>query len=221
MNEATSLPFSLQTYYAQRAPEYDAVYAKPERQADLRAIEQWLPHRLAQKDVLEIACGTAYWTQFIAAQARSVLGLDAVEDTLDIARQRVHAPHVRFLTADAYALPSLADSFNAAFAGFWFSHVPKQKRTAFLKNLHEALAPGATVVLLDNLYVAGSNIPISDSDENGNTFQIRTLHDGTAHRIIKNFLTEDELHGLIDGSGQDASFTTWDYFWAFEYRVAQ
>ena len=34
---------ALQTYYARRAAEYERVYAKPERQADLRAIEEWLP----------------------------------------------------------------------------------------------------------------------------------------------------------------------------------
>ena len=36
---------AMQGYYAARAPEYDRVYLKPERQADLRAIEAWLPAR--------------------------------------------------------------------------------------------------------------------------------------------------------------------------------
>ena len=50
----------LQSYYAARAGEYDAIYRKPERQADLRAIEQWLPSVLRGRRVLEIACGTGY-----------------------------------------------------------------------------------------------------------------------------------------------------------------
>ena len=37
----------LQSYYRSRAPEYDRVYLKPERQADLRDIERWLPRKLA------------------------------------------------------------------------------------------------------------------------------------------------------------------------------
>ena len=32
----------MQAYYAARAAEYDRIYQKPERQADLRAIEAWL-----------------------------------------------------------------------------------------------------------------------------------------------------------------------------------
>src|SRR5262249_15133483 len=34
---------ALRRYYAERAPTYEAVYAKPERQADLRSMEAWLP----------------------------------------------------------------------------------------------------------------------------------------------------------------------------------
>ena len=62
----------MQAYYAARAPEYDSVYRKPERQADLRAIEQWVPSRFVAARVLEIACGTGYWTQFIAPVALHV-----------------------------------------------------------------------------------------------------------------------------------------------------
>jgi len=50
----------MQDYYAARATEYDKVYAKHERQADLRQIEQWLPSVLAGRSVLEVACGTGY-----------------------------------------------------------------------------------------------------------------------------------------------------------------
>ena len=55
----------MQSYYAARAGEYDAVYEKPERQADLRQIEQWLPSALYGERLLEVACGTGYWTQFL------------------------------------------------------------------------------------------------------------------------------------------------------------
>ena len=67
---------SMRSYYAARAPEYDAIYLKPERQADLRAIEHWLPPVFAGANVLEVACGTGYWTQFLAPVAASVLAVD-------------------------------------------------------------------------------------------------------------------------------------------------
>ena len=62
---------SLQSYYAQRATEYERIYLKPERQAELRALEAWLPSVFAGRRVLEIACGTGWWTPHGAPQPRS------------------------------------------------------------------------------------------------------------------------------------------------------
>ena len=46
-------------YYAQHAVEYERIYQKPERQADLRAIEHWLAEGpFIGRRVLEVACGT-------------------------------------------------------------------------------------------------------------------------------------------------------------------
>ena len=58
----------LQSYYASRAPEYDEVYRKPERQADLRSIERWLPPHFSGVAMLEVACGTGYWTAIPCAR---------------------------------------------------------------------------------------------------------------------------------------------------------
>src|SRR6186997_2665379 len=75
---------TMQSYYAARASEYDRVYLKPERQPDLRQIEQWLPSVLAGATVLEVACGTGYWTRFIAPVASAVVALDSSPETLRI-----------------------------------------------------------------------------------------------------------------------------------------
>src|SRR5258708_38022703 len=100
-------PSALQSYYAVRAPEYDRIYLKPERENDLRAIERWLSNKFAGARILEIACGTGYWTQFIAPAAAHIIALDAAAETLRIAATRVQAK-VEFLVGDAYALsPSL------------------------------------------------------------------------------------------------------------------
>ena len=107
----------LQSYYAARASEYDRVYQKPERQSDLRQIEQWLPAVLSGATVLEVACGTGYWTQFIVPVASAVVALDSSPETLRIAHERVVASNVRFQVGDAYALAQVGRSFSAAFAG--------------------------------------------------------------------------------------------------------
>ena len=56
----------MKTYYRERAPVYDRVYTYPERQKDLRFLEDYIAKQFTGLDVLEIAAGTGYWTQFIA-----------------------------------------------------------------------------------------------------------------------------------------------------------
>ncbi|MBI5580441.1 MAG: methyltransferase domain-containing protein [Deltaproteobacteria bacterium] len=211
----------MQSYYAARAPEYDSVYRKPERQPDLRSIEGWLPPRFTGKTVLEIACGTGYWTRFIASSAARIVAVDSAPETMRIARDRVPEGIVQFVAGDAYALPVQLGEFSAAFAGFFFSHVPKARRPAFLLGLGKLLKPGSKVVLLDNYYVEGSSSPIAGQDSEGNTYQTRVLADGSAHRVLKNFPGEAELRASIAGLGESGTFTRWPYFWAFEYVAAK
>jgi ubiquinone/menaquinone biosynthesis C-methylase UbiE len=210
---------SIEDYYAARAPEYDAVYLKPERQADLHAIEAWLLPRFERSRVLEVACGTGHWTRFIAPVAASVLAFDTAPETLRIAEARVAERNVRFEVGDAYALPASEPKCDAAFAGFWFSHVPRARAREFLAGLGAVLAPGARVVLLDNRFVEGSSSPIDERDGDGNTYQLRRLRDGTAHRVLKNFPTEAELRTLLDGLASQVTYVPWQYFWAVQYET--
>lgn len=210
----------MQRYYAERAPEYDAVYSKPERQADLRQIERWLPGVFQGTNLLEIACGTGYWTQFLGPGCDSVVGVDTAPQTLGVARTRVPLDRVHFVLADAYVLPFRRRQFRAAFAGFWWSHIPRARIRGFLLGLHAVLQPGARVVFLDNRFVARSSTALSERDEDGNTYQVRRLADGSVHRVMKNFPTRTDLteatSGLVDG----LKYHEWQHYWALEYRVA-
>jgi len=211
----------MQDYYAARAPEYDRVYEKPERQADLRAIEAWLPPRFAGKRVLEVACGTGWWTRFIAPVASEVVALDAAPETLAIARARLgDGARVQWIVGDAYDLPRPREPYDAAFAGFWLSHVPVSRRRSFLAGLHAALRDGATVVLLDNRYVEGSSTRVAERDAEGNGYQLRRLDDGTTHRVLKNFPDEAELRAMVSGVAAHVDVVTWPHYWALAYTVA-
>ena len=168
---------ALRRYYAARAREYEAIYAKPERQRDLRRLERDIPARLAGRRVLEIACGTGYWTRLLAQSAAHVVGVDASAQTLEVARAKgLPQDRVEFRLADAYALPDELGLFEGAFAGFWWSHVPRARQAEFLACLDRRLVPGARVTLLDNLYVEGSSTPVAETDPQGNTWQRRRLH---------------------------------------------
>ena len=78
----------LTSYYAARAQEYESIYDKPERQADLATLRALVPDYFVGRDVLEVACGTGYWTQFIARRAATMTATDINAETLAIARTK-------------------------------------------------------------------------------------------------------------------------------------
>ncbi len=209
----------LQAYYAARAPDYDAVYLKAERRDDIAFLSTYLPARFAGRSAFEVACGTGFWTQFIASTARSLVATDATPEPLYYARLRLNASGVVFRQADAYALGEEIGTFEAAFAGLWFSHVPVQARQAFFGSLHSRLLPGARVVLLDNSDVQCRELPIAEQDREGNSYQIRRIKDGSTHRVLKNFPTESELRSLVDSFASTCAYRELENFWLFEYEL--
>jgi SAM-dependent methyltransferase len=207
-------------YYGRRAQEYERIYQKPERQADLAVLHERVPAFFPGSDVLEVACGTGYWTRLLASVARTVLATDWGDEVLRIARSKDYPEgRVTFRRADAFALGAVGGVFDAAFAGFWWSHVERAALPRFLDGLHHRLAPGATVVFVDNRYVEGSSTPISRVDADGNSYQLRTLDDGSTHEVLKNFPSARELERAVAGRAEEVDVMELPHYWCLSYRV--
>lgn len=210
---------SMTRYYAGRASYYDVVYEKPERAADLAWLKRHLPERFAGRSVIEVACGTGYWTQVLAPVVHAMVSTDLTPEPLRIATAREGTGKVRFQLADAYALPESLGRFDGAFAGLWFSHVPVRKRVTFLQGLHRLLLPGARVVLIDNSIAQCREHPIVERDADGNTWQHRPLRDGSVHRVLKNFPSRAELEAAAGPVATSCVFQELENFWFFEYEI--
>ena len=208
---------SIETYYARRAQEYERIYIKPERQEDLRILRTIVEKAFRGKHVLEIACGTGYWTEVLARSAASVTAVDINEEVLDIARKKLLK--ATFRRADVYALPEFDGKFDAGLAAFWWSHIPKARLRSFLTDFHRAFTPGATIMFIDNIYVEGSSTPISRTDADGNTYQIRKLDDGSTHEVLKNFPTDEELRDVLDGIVNQITVERLTYYWSLNYAI--
>jgi len=210
------LDSDLTDYYRRRAGEYEAIYAKPERQPDLLVLKKRFSELLKNTRVLEVACGTGYWTTVLSNAAASVTATDLAEEPMAIARAKPYPKrNVTFAEADAYALPAGLGRFDAAFAGFWWSHVPRERIAEYTASLHARLEPAARVVMFDNLYVDGNSTPVVETDAAGNTYQLRELADGSRFRVLKNFPTKDELRALFPG----IHYRALRYYWFAEYKA--
>jgi ubiquinone/menaquinone biosynthesis C-methylase UbiE len=208
-------------YYAQRAQEYERVFDRQHRQADIATVKAWLRMQFAGRHVLEVATGTGFWLPEATADCRSWQGSDLNPEVLEVARSKpLDFSKVKFQLADAYGLDQLTGFFDAAFAGLWFSHVPMSRQAEWLAQLHAALQPGARVVLIDNRYVEGDSTPISRVDEEGNGYQRRSLSDGSQHEVMKNFPGEARMRTLLGDAATDIAWRELDYFWTLSYTLA-
>jgi demethylmenaquinone methyltransferase/2-methoxy-6-polyprenyl-1,4-benzoquinol methylase len=207
----------LADYYARRAAEYERIYARPERQADLAALRGRVEKMLAGRKVLELACGTGYWTDVIAPQAAQLTALDLNEEVLEIARSKKNAAQAEFVRGSVYDIPDFGRRHDALFAGFWWSHVPLGKLDLFLKSILSSVAPGALIAFLDNRYVPGSSTPVSRHDTEGNAYQLRKLEDGSSHEVLKNFPTESELIQRASHYGWGAHVDLFEHYWLLTY----
>lgn len=207
-------------YYSQRAHEYERIYHKPERQADLVCLREHLRRAVAGRRVLELACGTGFWTAAIADCAELIHAADACEEVLAIARAKQLDPaRVTFACGDAYHPAAPTPDFDCGLAFFWWSHIPRARLAEFLVSFHAAMEPGARVVFADNRFVPGSSTPIFRTDGEGNTYQLRRLDDGSSREVLKNFPTADDLQRMLAPFVDNLDIASFEYFWCATYET--
>jgi SAM-dependent methyltransferase len=211
-------------YYAARAAEYDltAGYTEPEAEPFRAAAKARYQELFLGLDVLEVACGTGYWTEVVAQVARTVLATDVCEEMLASARQRLAGfGNVRFQVADAYSLEGVPGGFNGAFAVWWWSHVPRRLLPRFLETLHARLEPGARVLFVDQ--IPGAYSPKGQQvDAGGDRTEERVVSGGRVFRVVKNFPTRDEVLAALEGVATDIEYREFpdEKSWSVSYLVA-
>jgi SAM-dependent methyltransferase len=185
-------------YYRRRAGEYDVT-----AYGDVAVARARIARLVAQMQptgkVLEIACGTGLWTEEIAGLADTVTAIDAAPEVIDIARARVRSAKVTFQVADVFSWTTSA-TFDVVFFSAWLSHVPMSRFEQFWQLLRRLLVVGGRVLFIDEhvdarekeSYVAGRDEIVE-----------RRLRDGSAFRIIKNFVDPQLLESRLRGMGWD------------------
>lgn len=206
-------------FYAKSASNHDRVYDKPERQSDLAAMRTHVADALRGHVVLELACGTGYWTSIIAASADSVVATDINPEMIALATLRaLPADKVQLRVADATALPDDIGSFTAVFIGFWWSHVKRETQERFLAQLRSKVGD-ILVVLLDDAYVEGSSDTVARTDMEGNTYQIRVAPDGERYEIPKTYPSDSALRKKLASSVREIRIVRTEFYWMLSCRL--
>jgi len=207
----------MEEYYNRRAPEYEQIYYRdvPGRQQEL-AGEADRVRVLAQgKRVLEIACGTGYWTRIMAESAKSIDAFDLAPEMIRQAKLKEYTCPVTFAVADMKALPVASESYDLVALGFWYSHQPRQELDSLYDILTRPLKPGGKIWMIDNNPPAESDTGDHvEYDEHGNNFRYRWLDNGERHTILKNYFTRDELTQLLAPRFAIYSLIHNTYYWS-------
>ena len=207
-------------FYAKSASNHDRIYDRPERQDDLAAMRGHVAEILRGHTVLELACGTGYWTRIIAEVADKVVATDINPEMIAMARLRqMPADKVELRVADAYDLPADIGDFTAVFIGFWWSHVKREEQEKFLAQLKARVGKDMFVVLLDDAYVEGSSDTVARTDHEGNTYHIRTAPDGERYEIPKTYPSDSALRKKLATSVREIRIVRLEYYWLLTCRL--
>lgn len=215
-----NLKKTLDEYYSKRAEEYDDIYHRSDkiRLKEQKFLADYIVQTFKKKLVLELACGTGFWTRHLLKSAKKILATDYSNNMLKIASYRLAKnSNIILLKADAYNPPISFPKYNAAMANFWFSHIPGKKIKKFLNTLHSRLAKNSVVIFIDGVYIEGLGGELVSKDKHKDTFKMRTLSSGEQFDILKNYYSEKELKEIFSKYSTRLEIKYLTNFWVVKY----
>lgn len=118
-------------------------------------------HLHQDQSVLELGCGTGYFTRELAATGAQVTAIDISVELLEVAQQKCPSGNVQFEVGNAYAMTFRDATFDSVVGSSVLHHLEIE---AALKEIHRVLKPGGSIYFTEpnmmNPQVAGQkNVP--------------------------------------------------------------
>ena len=159
-----------------------------------RRVKMLSSHLRPGMTVLELGCGTGYFTQELARSGADVVAIDVSPELLEIARSNCSAPNVRYQIENAYALSYPEAVFDSVVGSSVLHHL---EIAAAIRNIYRALKPGGTIYftepnMLNPQIAIQKNVPLikqklGDSPDETAFFRwpLRRLLEQTGYRDVR------------------------------------
>ncbi|MGJ9420279.1 class I SAM-dependent methyltransferase [Massilia sp. CMS3.1] len=207
-------------YYALLGEALEDKYLEPDMDDDIDDMSIHLGNVLAGHTVLELGCGTGFWTEVAAESAQSVLAVDINPSLVDVARERPMAEgKVSFRVADALDLPEDIGKFSAVLVSFLWSHLNKKEQEQLLATLKQRLGKDVLLVLLDDSFVEGFSETIARTDADGTTYQILTTPEGERFELPKSYQSDSALRKRLGNVSKEIKIERVEFFWILTCRL--
>ena len=106
-----------------------------------RRVKMLTSHLKAGDKVLEIGCGTGYFTREIVKTGALVTAIDISPELLDIAKQEITANNVQFMLDNAYELSFDDNAFDSVVGSSVLHHLEPEKA---IREFFRVLKPGGS-----------------------------------------------------------------------------
>jgi 2-polyprenyl-3-methyl-5-hydroxy-6-metoxy-1,4-benzoquinol methylase len=159
-----------------------------------RRVEMLSSHLAPGMAVLELGCGTGYFTRELARSGAQILAIDLSPNLLEIAQTQTSAPNVRYEIQNAYATTYADATFDSVVGSSVLHHLEIE---AASREIYRVLKPGGTMYftepnMLNPQVALQKNIPwikrkLGDSRDETAFFRwpLRRLLKQTGYRDIR------------------------------------
>ena len=167
-----------------------------------RRVEMLSRHLRPGMSVLELGCGTGYFTRELARSGADVVAIDISRDLLEIAKANCSAPNVRYEIQNAYELTYPHAAFDSVVGSSVLHHLEIEEA---IREIYRVLKPGGTIYftepnMLNPQIAIQKNVPwikrkLGDSPDETAFFRwpLRRLLEQTGYRDVR-IVPFDFLH---------------------------
>ena len=107
-----------------------------------RRVKMLSGHLKPEMTVLELGCGTGYFTRELARSGADIVAIDVSPELLEIARTNCSAPNVRYEIQNAYALTYSNATFDSVVGSSVLHHLEIEEA---VREIYRVLKPGGTI----------------------------------------------------------------------------
>ena len=207
-----NLKESMFEYYALRSSEFDEIYlgrgpasiSDPQAYQDEVIILSDIVKRTCSGNLLDMACGTAFWLTHYASNCLHITLFDQSQEMLVHAQNRAVSIGVTdrttAISGNALSYQFRKDQFDTILIAFLISHFTTDQEVRFFRMLKSIIKPNGQILILDSVW----------NDTRGQTrnkegLQERSLADGSEFQIYKKYFNENDLSSFITKHGIELS----------------
>ena len=143
---------------------------------------------VAGKDVLDIASGEGFGSNLLAADARSVVGVDISQEAVAHAQKKYRNPRLRFEAGSATAIPIPDASVDVVVSFETLEHISAHEQ--MLAEIKRVLRPGGVLIMS-----TPEKAIYSDRPRYNNPFHVRELYRDQFHALLASQFAHVKMHG--------------------------